>query len=132
VIALILGIIALIRIKNGRARGGVMAWFGAGLGALASRSGWCWGSSTGTSLNDVGFTDYFDCIRSADNDKAKVQQCEDDFNQRSTTGARRSLRRRRANRGARPGRGYHRGQLGSCIADRRGNPDPQAAVLVGG
>ncbi|WP_327148999.1 DUF4190 domain-containing protein [Nocardia sp. NBC_01329] len=81
-IAVILGVIALVKAKRGTGGGGIMAVIGLILGLLAivgvivvAIVGWgIW--------SDSGGRDFVDCVSNANGDQTAVSQCEDEFNQR--------------------------------------------------
>ncbi|MEV0356143.1 DUF4190 domain-containing protein [Nocardia sp. NPDC050697] len=81
VFAIIFGLIAGIKARNGTAGGGGMAVAGALLGLAGIVISVVIGLFFWNIFEDAGFTDFVDCVSSAGNDQAKVQQCEDEFNQ---------------------------------------------------
>jgi hypothetical protein len=78
-VAIVLGVIALGRVKKGIAAGRGMAIAGVVLGVLGlllslafvALGAWVFNSSGGSTLTE--------CIANADGDQAKVQQCQTDF-----------------------------------------------------
>ncbi|RAV09368.1 DUF4190 domain-containing protein [Mycolicibacterium sp. GF69] len=82
VVAVILGVIGWRRAKRGEATNGGVAMAGIVLGVLSIIEAivviWLavWG------FNEVGGTDYIDCISRAGDDQDAVQQCADEFQQR--------------------------------------------------
>ncbi|MGE0216222.1 DUF4190 domain-containing protein [Mycolicibacterium sp.] len=82
VVAIILGFLGRGRVKRGEATNGGVAIAGIVLGALsilvsiAAIGVMVWG------FNEVGGTDYVDCVTRAGNDQQAMQDCADEFTQR--------------------------------------------------
>jgi hypothetical protein len=78
-VAVILGFMGRARVKRGEATNGGVAMAGIILGilsiieAVAIIALFVWG------FNEVGGTDYVDCVSKAGNDQEAVQQCADQF-----------------------------------------------------
>ncbi|WP_067677590.1 DUF4190 domain-containing protein [Nocardia miyunensis] len=78
-LGLIFGIIAVVKARRGTAGGGVMAWFGLSLATLGLVAGIAIGVVEGLWVADHGGRTYMDCTKQANGDKAKLQQCADQF-----------------------------------------------------
>ncbi|MGD9621237.1 MAG: DUF4190 domain-containing protein [Mycolicibacterium sp.] len=82
VIAIILGFLGRGRVKRGEANNGGIATAGIVLGALSIIESivvigfMVWG------FNEVGGTDYVDCLSRAGSDQQAIQDCADEFTQR--------------------------------------------------
>jgi hypothetical protein len=76
------GFVARGRVKRGHATNGGVAIAGIVLGALAIVVGLLFIPLYLYVWKDVGGTDYMSCLQNAGSDPVKVQQCENQFNQR--------------------------------------------------
>ncbi|QLY31037.1 DUF4190 domain-containing protein [Nocardia huaxiensis] len=81
-VAAILGLIAIVKIRGGRAGGMGMAITGVVLGIIGIIGSVIWGLIIWTAAEETGFTDYIDCAQKAGSDQAKLDQCEREFNRR--------------------------------------------------
>jgi hypothetical protein len=84
-VAIVLGFLARGRVKRGEATNGGVAIAGIVLGFLSIIEAvvvialFVWG------FNEVGGTDYIDCINRAGNDQEAIQQCADQFTENLET-----------------------------------------------
>lgn len=78
-LGLIFGIIAVVKARRGTAGGGVIAWFGLALAALGLIAGILIGVVAGDWVANHGGRDYMDCVKQANKDQTKIQQCADQF-----------------------------------------------------
>ncbi|MGW5386615.1 DUF4190 domain-containing protein [Nocardia sp. NPDC003963] len=81
-IAVILGLIALVKANRGTGGGGIMAAIGLVLGVLSLIGGIViaivgWGI-----WEESGGRDFYDCVSKANGDQTAISQCEDEFKQR--------------------------------------------------
>lgn len=79
VLAVLFGIIALVKVRSGSAGGGVMAGFGLALGLLAFVIAVLVGAFVWNVVEDTGGVDYIDCVQKAGNDQDAIQKCAEDF-----------------------------------------------------
>jgi Domain of unknown function (DUF4190) len=80
-LAVVFGIVALRRARRGQAGGQGRAVAGLVTGALGLVLGVVFLFVWISLFNSTGFTDYVSCVRDAGGDQAKVQQCQDQFQQ---------------------------------------------------
>lgn len=78
-LGLIFGIIAVVKARRGTAGGGVIAWFGLALAVLGLIAGILIGVVAGDWVANHGGRDYMDCVKQANKDQTKIQQCADQF-----------------------------------------------------
>ncbi len=81
IVAVIIGFAGRGRVKRGEANNGGVALAGVILGFLAIIVGLAFIAVWVGLFNEVGATDYIDCIQNAGQDQQKVQQCSDEFKQ---------------------------------------------------
>ena len=86
IVAVVLGLMGRGRVKRGEATNGGVAMAGIVLGFLSiivSIAAFVVVGVFGVALfNEVGGTDYIDCVNRAGSDQAAVQQCAEEFTQR--------------------------------------------------
>ncbi|WP_405134130.1 DUF4190 domain-containing protein [Nocardia sp. NBC_01388] len=80
--AVILGVIALMKARKGTSGGSGMALTGLILGLLSLIIGIVVGVIGWTFFKDNGGSDFVSCVRDAKNDQSKIDQCEQDWNQK--------------------------------------------------
>lgn len=81
IVAVILGFMGRGRVKRGEADNGGVALAGLVLGVLAIVVGLAFIAIWVGLFKEVGAGDYFDCLQQAGQDRAKVQECSDQFRQ---------------------------------------------------
>ena len=81
IVAVILGLMGRGRVKRGEANNGGVALAGLVLGVLAIVVGLAFIAIWVGLFKEVGAGDYFDCLQQAGQDRAKVQECSDQFRQ---------------------------------------------------
>jgi len=81
IVAVAIGFPARSRVKRGEANNGGVAIAGIVLGILAIIGGVAFGLIWFGLFKQVGGSTYFDCVKNAGNDQAKIQQCADQFKQ---------------------------------------------------
>lgn len=81
-IAVILGIVALSKIKKGEADGKGMAIGGLVTGAIAILIALVIAIAVGSFLGSEEFSNLTECVSAADNDQAEIQKCENEFRSR--------------------------------------------------
>jgi hypothetical protein len=86
-LALVFGIIGLQRVRRGEGSGRGRAITGIVTGALGLVLGVVFLFVWLAVFRSSGFTDYVTCVRNAGQDQAKVQQCADQFRDRTLPGA---------------------------------------------
>lgn len=74
-VAIVLGVVALRRVRRGTAAGRGRAITGVVLGTVGLLLGVAWGALFIWVFN----SDLADCVKNADGDQAKVEKCKDDF-----------------------------------------------------
>lgn len=80
--AVIFGIIAMLKARGGRGGGFGMAVTGLILGLLSLIASVIFGIIGWNFFEDNGGKDFLDCVSNAGNDQSKIDQCQQDFNQR--------------------------------------------------
>jgi predicted PurR-regulated permease PerM len=78
-VAIVLGVVALRRVRKGRAAGRGMAIAGVVLGTLGLLLSLAFIALTVWVFNSSGGSTLTECLSNADGDQAKIQQCQDDF-----------------------------------------------------
>lgn len=81
-LAVILGVIAMVKVNRGTGGGMVMAVIGLILGVLAIIGVIVVGIVGWGIWQDSGGRDFVDCVSNAGGDQSAVSRCEDEFNQR--------------------------------------------------
>lgn len=81
IVAVIIGFAGRSRVKRGEANNGGVALAGVILGFLAIIVGLAFIAVWVGVFNEVGATDYIDCLQKAGQDQSKIQQCADEFKQ---------------------------------------------------
>jgi len=81
IVAVILGFAGRARAKRGEATNGGTALAGIIVGVVAMVAGLAFIAFWVGLFNQVGASDYFDCLQEAGQDRAKVQECSDQFRQ---------------------------------------------------
>ncbi|MFE2956437.1 DUF4190 domain-containing protein [Nocardia tengchongensis] len=81
-LAAVLGLLALLKARSGKAGGPGMAVAGLIMGVISVIGGIVVGVLVWTVFKDTGTTDFLECVRKADGDSAKVDQCQREYNQR--------------------------------------------------
>ena len=79
VVAIVLGLVALSRVRKGLAGGRGMAIAGIVTGALGLVLGIAWAAFLSNLLNSDSVQNLQDCLQEAGNDEAAQSQCERDF-----------------------------------------------------
>jgi predicted PurR-regulated permease PerM len=78
-IAIVLGVVALGRVRRGRAAGRGMAIAGVVLGTLGLLLSVAFIALTVWVFNSSGGSTFTECISNADGDQGKIAQCQEDF-----------------------------------------------------
>ena len=81
IIALVLGVIAMVKVRRGTGGGGVMAAIGSILGVVAIVAAVVFGVFFWHIWGESGGKDYMDCLSRAGGDQQQIEQCADQFNQ---------------------------------------------------
>lgn len=81
IVAVVLGFVGRARARRGEATNGGTALAGIIVGAVAIVAGLAFIAFWVGLFNEVGASDYFDCLQQAGQDRAKVQECSDRFRQ---------------------------------------------------
>lgn len=81
IVAVVLGLVGRARAKRGEATNGGVALAGIIVGAIAIVAGLAFIQIWITVFSVVGFSDYFDCLQQAGQDRDRVQLCSDQFRQ---------------------------------------------------
>ncbi|WP_459548662.1 DUF4190 domain-containing protein [Nocardia sp. X0981] len=81
-LAVILGVIALVKASRGTGGGGIMAVIGLVLGILAIIGVIVMGVIGWGVWQDSGGQDFVDCVSRAAGDQAEISRCQDEFDQR--------------------------------------------------
>ncbi|MCB1263766.1 MAG: DUF4190 domain-containing protein [Mycobacterium sp.] len=81
IVAVILGFLGRGRVKRGEANNGGVALSGIILGVVAIVVGLAFIAIWVGLFKEVGAGDYFDCLQQAGQDRAKVEQCSEQFRQ---------------------------------------------------
>ncbi|MGW4354194.1 DUF4190 domain-containing protein [Nocardia sp. NPDC004582] len=81
-VAIVLGLLAVLKARRGAAGGFGMALAGAIMGVISLIGGVVVGVLVWTVFKDTGATDFVACVRDANGDQAKIDQCQREFDQR--------------------------------------------------
>jgi len=81
IVAVVLGFAGRARVKRGEATNGGTALAGIVLGVVAVVAGLAFVAFWVGLFNEVGASDYLECLQQAGQDRAKVQECSDQFRQ---------------------------------------------------